>query len=195
MLCGNGIINCNVTPFLCLFFWIQHVIISSPTVTFDILKKSFFKRAPFCPTPQVRLKNAGSNQTKRSKHHETTRLLIVRPEKLQNESFPNSSDFRSQFLPWILLRIFPEFFEDFSCFVSWETETRKKFTKNPHHFSMQNSQAKTKKNIHKILLGSRQSNFLKNKILKETSLLKGCLRKSDKRNHKTMEPTKHWPCM
>ena len=36
---------------------------------------------------------------------------------------------------------------------------QKKFTENPHHFSMQNSQANTKKNIHKILLESRQSNI------------------------------------
>ena len=41
---------------------------------------------------------------------------------------------------------FPLIFQGLSCFVSWETETRKKFTKNPRHFSMQNSQgANTKK--------------------------------------------------
>ena len=34
---------------------------------------------------------------------------------------------------------------------------QKNFTKNPRHFSMQNSQANTKKKIHKILLESRQS--------------------------------------
>ena len=34
---------------------------------------------------------------------------------------------------------------------------QKKITKNPLHFSMQNSQANTKKNIHKILLESRQT--------------------------------------
>ena len=37
---------------------------------------------------------------------------------------------------------------------------QKKITKNPRHFSMQNSQANTKKKIHKILLESRQSKLL-----------------------------------
>ena len=45
---------------------------------------------------------------------------------------------------------------------------QKKFTKNPRHFSMQNSQANPKKKIHKILLESRQSNLL----LQEASLPK-----------------------
>ena len=53
-------------------------------------------------------------------------------------------EFSSRILPRILLRIFPEFFEDFSCFISWETETRK-IHKPPPHFSIQNSQANTKK--------------------------------------------------
>ena len=41
------------------------------------------------------------------------------------------------------------------CFVG--DGDQKKFTKNPRHFSMQNSQANTKNSIHKILLESRQS--------------------------------------
>ena len=42
---------------------------------------------------------------------------------------------------------------------------QKKFTKNPGHFSMQNSQANTKKKkkIHKILLESGQSNVYQEK--------------------------------
>ena len=35
---------------------------------------------------------------------------------------------------------------------------QKKFTKNPRHFSMQNSQANTDKQIHKLFLERRQSN-------------------------------------
>ena len=70
--------------------------------------------------------------------------------KVAERKFPGFFfDFSSRILPRIFLRIFPEFFEDFSCFVSWETETRKKFTKNPRHFSMQNSQANTKKTFTK----------------------------------------------
>ena len=48
------------------------------------------------------------------------------------------------FLPNFALRIFPEFFEEFSCFVSQETKTRKNLPKIPA-LSMQNSQATTKK--------------------------------------------------
>ena len=39
------------------------------------------------------------------------------------------ANFRPEFCPRVLLRIFPEIFE-LSCFVSWETETRK----NHQHF-------------------------------------------------------------
>ena len=68
----------------------------------------------------------------------------VRSEKLQNESFPNFSNFRPEFCPEFLLRIFPEFFEDFSCFASWETETSKNSPKSPPFFNV-NCQANTKK--------------------------------------------------
>ena len=51
---------------------------------------------------------------------------LVRSEKLQNESSPNFSNFRPEFCP--------EFFEEFSCFVSWETETRKHSPKIPAIF-------------------------------------------------------------
>ena len=37
---------------------------------------------------------------------------------------------------------------------------QKKFTKNPRHFSMQNSQANSKKKVHKIVLESGQSSSL-----------------------------------
>ena len=58
-------------------------------------------------------------------------------------------EFSSRSLPRILLRIFPEFLEEFSCFVSWDTETRKIHPKT-RHFSMQNSQANSKKNSTKV---------------------------------------------
>ena len=51
----------------------------------------------------------------------------------------------SRILPRILLRIFPEFFEDFSCFVSWETETRNNSPKIPTIF-----QCKIPRQIRKI---------------------------------------------
>ena len=60
-------------------------------------------------------------------------------------------------MPRILLRIFPEFFEEFSCFVSWKTETRKNSPKIPAIFQCKIPRQTRKKNIHKILLESRQS--------------------------------------
>ena len=52
---------------------------------------------------------------------------------------------------------FTEFFEDFSCFVSWETETRKNSPKIPAIFQCKIPRQTRKKNIHKIFLESRQS--------------------------------------
>ena len=80
--------------------------------------------------PQEAIKKRGTSQ---SGH------LNIRSEKLQNESSPNFSNFRPEFCP----ECCSEFSPNFSCFVSWGTETRKKFTKNPRHFSMRNSQANT----------------------------------------------------
>ena len=66
--------------------------------------------------------------------------------------FPEFLEFSVRILP----RIFPEFFEDFSCFVSWETETRKNSPKIPAIFNAK-FPGKHRKNIHKTLLESRQS--------------------------------------
>ena len=71
----------------------------------------------------------------------------VRSEKLQNESSPNFPNYC------------PEFCSEFCevlCFISWETETGKKFTKNSRSSSMQNSQAILKS---KCFLDSGQSNL------------------------------------
>ena len=75
----------------------------------------------------------------------------VRSGKLQNESFPNFSNFCPEFCSEFS-RIFRGLFV--LRFVG--DGDQKKFTKNPRHFSMQNSRVNTK-NIHKILLESRQS--------------------------------------
>ena len=56
----------------------------------------------------------------------------------------------------ILLRIFPEFFEEFSCFVSQDTETSKIHQKSPPFFNAK-FPGNYEKNIHKLFLGSRQS--------------------------------------
>ena len=73
---------------------------------------------------------------------------IVRSEKLQNESFPNFRISHPNLSP-NLVRILPEIFQDFSCFVSCETETRKIHQKSPP-FSMPIPQAKWKKSSQKF---------------------------------------------
>ena len=54
----------------------------------------------------------------------------LRSEKLQNESFPNFRIFRPGFCP----EFCSEFSPNFSCFASWETETRKNSPKIPAIF-------------------------------------------------------------
>ena len=61
----------------------------------------------------------------------------------------------SRTLPRILLRIFLDFSRSFRASFGGR-QRPEKFTKNPHHFSMQNSEANSKKKIHKSFLESRQ---------------------------------------
>ena len=86
-----------------------------------------------------------------------TLTSIIRSEKSQNESSPNFFEVLTRILPRISLRIFSEFFEDFSCFVSWETETRKNSPKIPAIFQCKIPRQILKK-IHKMFLERRQSN-------------------------------------
>ena len=80
--------------------------------------------------------------------------------KVAEREFPEFFKFLSRILPRILLRIFPEFFEDFSCFASWETETRKIHQKSPPFFNAK-SPGKYEKDIHKMFLEGRQSKLAK----------------------------------
>ena len=59
---------------------------------------------------------------------------VVKSRKVAERKFPEFFGILSRILPRILLRIFPGFFEDFPCFVSWETETRKNSPKIPAIF-------------------------------------------------------------
>ena len=70
--------------------------------------------------------------------------------KVAEQKLPEFFEFSFRILPRFLLRSFPECFEEFSCFVLWETATSKKFTKNPRHFSMQNSQVDSKRKSTKV---------------------------------------------
>ena len=69
--------------------------------------------------------------------------LISRSEKLQNEGSPNFQIFVPDFAP----NFAPNFLRIFRGFLVLRfvrNGDQKKFTKNPLHFSMQNSQANTK---------------------------------------------------
>ena len=82
------------------------------------------------------------------------KLAIFRSETIADRKFPEFLEISSR----ILLRIF----EDFSCFVSWETETRTIHEKSPPFFNAK-FPGKHEKNIHKLFLESGQSNnFLVN---------------------------------
>ena len=70
--------------------------------------------------------------------------VIVRSEKLQNESFPNFSNFRPEFCPEFCSEFSPNFSRTFRASFLGDRD-QKKFTKNPRHFSIQNSQANAKK--------------------------------------------------
>ena len=64
----------------------------------------------------------------------TLPLPLPQVRKVAERKFPKSFEFLSWILPRISLRIFPELFEEFSCFVSWETETIKNSPKTPAIF-------------------------------------------------------------
>ena len=71
---------------------------------------------------------------------------LDRSGNLQNESFPNFSNFRPEFCPEFASN-FPRIFR-----ASFRGRRRpeKIHQKNPRHFSMQNSQANTKKIVTKF---------------------------------------------
>ena len=59
---------------------------------------------------------------------------IFEVRKVAERKFPEFFKFSSRILYRILLRSFPEFFEEFLCFV-WETETRQIHQKSPPFFN------------------------------------------------------------
>ena len=77
-------------------------------------------------------------------------IPVLRSEKLQNESSPNFSNFCPGFCS--------EFFEDFLCFDLWGNGEQKKIHEKSLPFFNAKFPGKHGKNIHKIVLESRQSN-------------------------------------
>ena len=109
------------------------------------------------PRPFARYRE---NARLKKRTHACQNARFIRSEKSQNKSSPNFANFRPEFCSRILLRIFPEFFEEFSCFILWETETRKNSPKIPAIFQCK-FPGKFEEKIHKILLESRQNDVLK----------------------------------
>ena len=81
----------------------------------------------------------------------------VRSEKLQNESFPNFSNFRPEFCPEFCSEFSPNFSRTFRASFRGRRRPEKIHQKSPPFFNAK-FPGKHEKNIHKILLGSRQSN-------------------------------------
>ena len=80
--------------------------------------------------------------SKKQKHVRKYHITWPRSEKLQTESSPDFSIFFPEFCPEFCSRFSPIFLRSFRALFCGKTETRKKFTKNPCHFSMQNSQTR-----------------------------------------------------
>ena len=84
--------------------------------------------------------------------------VVFRLEKLQNESSPNFSKFCPEFCPEFCSEFSPNFLRSFRA--SFRGKRRpEKFTKNPRHFSMQNSQASSKKKSTKVLWRTGKVSF------------------------------------
>ena len=86
-------------------------------------------------------------------------VSFFRSEKLQNESFPNFSNSRPEFCPEFCSEISPNFSSTFRASFCGRRRPEN-FTKNPCHFSMQNSQANTKKMFTKFFWRAGRVIFL-----------------------------------
>ena len=80
-------------------------------------------------------------------------------EKLQNESSPNFSNFRSEFCPEFCSEFSPNFLMGFRASFRGKRRPEKNHQKSPPFFNA-NSQANTEKTIHKMFLERRQSKDL-----------------------------------
>ena len=80
----------------------------------------------------------------------------IRSGKLQNESFPNFSNFRLEFPPEFCSEFSPNFSRTFRASFRGRQRPEKIHQKSPPFFNAK-FPGKHEKNIHKILLESRQS--------------------------------------
>ena len=99
-------------------------------------------------------------------------------KKVAERKFPEFFTFSSRILPRILLRIFPKFFEEFSCFVSWQTETKSKFHQDSPPFFNAKFPCKLEENTHKSFLESRRADSQQVQY-KSTQDFSAALRRAD----------------
>ena len=104
---------------------------------------------------------------------ESQRRQNVRSEKLQNESFPNFSNFRPEFCPEFCSEFSPNFSRTFRASVRGRRRPDKNSQKKSPPFFNTKFPGRHEKNIHKILLESRQSNKMTIKTIFERSSQKG----------------------
>ena len=86
-------------------------------------------------------------------------LVFVRSGKLQNESFPNFSNFRPEFCPEFCSEFSPNFSRTFRASFRGRRRPEKIHQKSPPFFNAK-FPGKNEKNTQKILLESKQSKFL-----------------------------------
>ena len=99
---------------------------------------------------------------------------FLRSEKLQNESSPNFSNFRPEFCPEFCSEFSPNFSGTFRASFRGRRRPEKIHQKSPPFFNAK-FPGKHEKNIHKILLESRQSKISKNFGQKNFGLNFRCL--------------------
>ena len=137
------------------YFWKVLISLTSP---FPFV--CFFLLFGFWKVKEQEKEEDTLKKTSDKKRWEDLSLDYVRSEKLQNESFPNVRiffpNFALNFAP-----DFPQIFKEFSCFVSWETETRKIHLKSPPFYHCKTPR-EVRRKIHKTFLESEQSKIMKN---------------------------------
>ena len=147
--------------FMCLFRFLTKQLIEMPTSTMALMGR-FPSLMGRCPTLVGRFPNLVLSGR------------FIRSEKLQNESFPNFSNFRPEFCP----NFAPIFSQMFRASFRGRRRTEKNHQKSLPLFKAK-FPGKHEENIRKNLLESRQGNVLPlENPLENSPLRKGALRGS-----------------
>ena len=107
------------------------------------------------------------DKTKKSRNGRTG---FAKVRKVAERKFPEFFEFSSRILPRILLRISPNFSRIFRASFRGRRRPEKIHPKSPPFFNAK-FPGKHEKNIHKILLESRQSNVFATKVISQSSAM------------------------